>query len=223
MRRLGWLAVFCLVWSAPALATPGDDQTSAGAPSSADAHMLAGAQFFRDERYAEALVEFRAAEKTSGGDPGAAWYVASTLVKLKRPEDALVAFTRADTVAPRERDGLFDYYRALACYEARLYLCADRLLAAVGDDPGPRIAAQARQIRRDLGAVVSASPTTAAIDWYHAKGQAALKAERPALAAAYFDEAAALAALRSDRHRRAEALEAAVNAHRAAAPERGRP
>lgn len=184
-------------------------------------HMLAGAQYFRDERYAEALVAFRAAEKSTGGDAGAAWYVAATLVKLKRPEEALIEFARAETVAPQERDGLFDYYRALACYDARLYLCADRLLASIGSDYGPRIAAQARQIRGELQAVVSTAPSTAAIDWYHRQAQTALKGDRLALAAAYYEEAAALAALRTDAHRRAEALAGLARARRPTAARRG--
>ncbi len=149
--------------------------------------------------------------------------MAATLVKLKRPEEALVEFARAESVAPQERDGLFDYYRALACYDARLYLCADRLLASIGSDPGPRIAAQARQIRAELRPIVSAAPSTAAIDWYHAQAQAALKAERQALAAAYYEEAAALAALRSDAHRRAEALAGLARARRPPAPARRGP
>jgi tetratricopeptide (TPR) repeat protein len=187
-------------------------------------HMLAGAQAFREERYPEALVEFRAAEKTGPGDPGATWYVAAALVKLNRAEDALTAFARAEDLAPGERDGLFDYYHALACYDARLYTCADRLLAALGADPAPKIAAQARQIRRDLAPLLSAAPAPAAIDWYHTQAQAALVAGRATLAAAYFDEAAALAALRSDGHRRGEAQAGAARARRAAAAtERRRP
>jgi hypothetical protein len=190
--------------------------TARAQTASSSDHMLSGAHAFRDERYAEALVEFRAAEKTGGGDPGAAWYVAAALVKLKHPEDALLEFARAETVAPRERDGLFDYYHALACYDARLYICADRLLTAIGAASGPKIAAQARQIRNDLRPLLASAPSTGAIDWYHGQAQAALKGERAALAEAYYQEAAALAALRSDGHRRAEAVAGAARAHSAA-------
>src|SRR5262245_30995591 len=91
---------------------------------SADAHLLAGARHFQAGRFTEALVEFRVAVR-AGDDGGALWYVAATLVKLKRPEEAITAFARAMEAAPAERDGLFDYYRALACYDARLYRCAD--------------------------------------------------------------------------------------------------
>jgi tetratricopeptide (TPR) repeat protein len=172
--------------------------------SSADAHMLAGARHFQSGRYPEALVEFRVAEKM--GDGGAAWYAAATLVKLKRPEDGVVEFARAQAVAPGERDALFDYHHALACYDARLYFCADRLLAAVGDQSGPRVAAQARKIRADLAPLLSAAPPTGAIDWYHARAKAASEGGRSALAIAYYEEAVALAALRPDKHRRGEAL-----------------
>jgi hypothetical protein len=171
---------------------------------SADDHMLAGAQHFQAGRYPQALVEFLVAERL--GDGAAAWYSASTMVKLKRPEDALVSFARAEASAAGERDALFDYYHALACYDARLYLCADRILATIGAEAGPRIAAQAEKIRADLRSVISSPVTTAVLDWYHARADAARKSRRVALAAAYYEEAAGLAALRPDGYRRAEAL-----------------
>jgi hypothetical protein len=176
----------------------------AQAQSGVDEHMLAGARHFQAGHYPEALVEFRVAEKMT--DAGAIWYVAATLMKMKRPEDALVEFARAESAAPDERDGLLDYYHALACYDARLYFCADRLLAALGEQPGPRIAAQARKIRADLAPILAAPPPIAAVDWYHARAQEAIKSGRVALGCAYYDEAASLAALRPDGHRRAEAL-----------------
>jgi hypothetical protein len=180
------------------------------AQSAADGHMLAGARHFQAGHYPEALVEFRVAAKMS--DAGAIWYVAATLMKMKQPEDALGEFARAESVAPDERDGLLDYYHALACYDARLFFCADRLLAALGEQPGPRIAAQARKIRADLAPILSTPPPIAAVDWYHARAQDAIKAGRIALGCAYYDEAASLAALRPDGHRRAEALAALARA-----------
>src|SRR6266700_3197667 len=143
-------------------------------PTAADDHMLAGAQYFQSGRFTEALVEFHVAER-AGADGGATWYVAATLVKLKRPEDAISEFARAESEAPGDRDALFDYYHALACYDARLYFCADRLLALIGEQAGPRIAGHARKIRADLAPVVSGTPSTAVIDWYHARAQTALK------------------------------------------------
>jgi tetratricopeptide (TPR) repeat protein len=188
---------------------------AAMAAEGADGHMLAGARYFQAGHFTEALVEFRVAEKA--GEDGAAWYVAATLVKLKRPEDALEEFTRAAAAAPGDRDALLDYYRALACYDARLYFCADRLLASIGEQPGPRIAAQARKIRADLGPVLAAAPSDAAIDWYHARGQAALAVGRAELAAGYFEEAISLAGARPDGHRRGEALAGLARARQASA------
>ena len=182
----------------------------AQAQSGSDEHMLAGARHFQAGRYPEALVEFRVAEKMS--DAGAIWYVGATLMKMKRPEDALVEFGRAESAAPDERDGLLDYYHALACYDARLFFCADRLLAALGEQPGPRIAAQARKIRADLAPILSTPPPIASVDWYHARAQEAIKAGRVALGCAYYEEAASLAVLRPDAHRRAEALAALAQA-----------
>jgi tetratricopeptide (TPR) repeat protein len=175
------------------------------ADSGADDHMLAGAQYFQAGRFTEALVEFRVAER-AGTEGGAIWYVAATLVKLKQPEDALSEFARAEAGAPADRDALFDYYHALGCYDARLYFCSDRLLALIGERAGPRIAGQARRIRADLAPVLSAIPSTAAIDWYHARARAASDAGRAALASAYYEEAFSLAALRADGYRRQEAL-----------------
>ena len=200
-------ALILLLIARPAFADP-----------SADQHMLAGARAFQAEKFAEALVEFRVAERL--GDAGAVWYVAASLSKMGRAEDAVVEFTRAEAASPDERDGLLDYYHALACYEARLYSCADRLLASVGEDAGPRIAAQAAKVRADLAPLLHAPPQAAVVDWYHAHGAAALAQGKPALARAYYEEAAGLSALRADKYRRAEALtrlEAIPPAHKAGA------
>jgi len=184
---------------------------SVRADSGHDAHLFAGAQHFQAGRFTEALVEFRVAERIAT-DGAPTWYVAATLVKLKRPDEALSAFARAEATDPSDRDGLFDYYHALACYDARLYHCADRLLAIVGDGAGPRIAGQARKIRGDLAALVTSMAPPATIDWYHARGQAALRAGDGALAAAYFEEAIAWAAARSDAYRLEEATEGRARA-----------
>jgi len=188
--------VVCLLTAAALAAQPG-----------ADEHLLAGARFFQQDRYAEALVEFRVAERTGAGG-SASWYVAAALVKLGRFEEAMVVFARAEAAAPGDRDALLDYYRALACYGARLYVRADRLLAGLGDQPGPRIAAQARKIRADLAPVLAAAPSNGTIDWYHARGEEAVRAGKAALASAYFEEAVSLAARRPDTYRRAEAVAA---------------
>ncbi len=179
-------------------------QAARGGPG-ADEHLLAGARLFRSERYGEALVEFRVAQRL--GAEGAGGYAAASLVKLDRPEEALEAFAALDA-SGLARDPLLDYYRALACYQARLYLCADRHLAEVGERTGPRIGAQVRKIRADIAALLAKEPSAAAIDWYHDRAGRTAEAGRAALAAAYYQEAAALAERRRDAHRRAEAVAA---------------
>jgi len=189
MRAAAFLVVVCL---------------ASGVLGAGDDHLLAGAQLFREQRFQEAYVEFMVASRLgAGGD--AAWYAAATLVKLQRPEDALEAFAEAERAAPSADDPLLDYYRALACYDARLFLSADVLLDGVGDRTGPRIGAQARKMRADIAALLSSAPSADSIDWYHARGERARKEGRQALAALYYREASALAARRPDHHRQAEA------------------
>jgi tetratricopeptide (TPR) repeat protein len=182
-----------------------------------DAHLYAGAQHFQAGRYTEALVEFRVAERLAS-DLGPSWYVAATLVKLKRPEEAITAFARAESKDPADRDGLFDYYHALACYDARLYHCADRLLATVGERAGPKIAGQARKVRGDLVPLLSKAAPPGALDWYHAHGLEALNGNQPALAAAYFEEAVEWAAARADTYRLGEARDGLARARAALVP-----
>jgi hypothetical protein len=178
---------------------------ASGALAGGDEHLLAGARLFREGRFQEAYVELSVAQRLGEGGE-AAWYVAAALVKLKRPEEALEAFDAASVSAPDARDALLDYYRALACYDARLFLCADRLLASVEKGAGPKVSSQARKLRAEIAAAVSGrEPPVGAIDWYHARGTAALSASQAALAVAFFTEAADLARLRADHYRLAEA------------------
>ncbi len=177
---------------------------SLSAAPAADAHVLAGARLFREERWAEALVEFRVAERMGAREARA--YAGATLVKLERPEQALDAFEGADGLAPG-RDALLDYYHALACYEARLYLRADALLARVGARSGPRIAEQAAKVRADIAALLSRAPAPAAIDWYLARCDAEGRDGRVPRARAYCEEARGLGERRADRHGVAEARE----------------
>jgi tetratricopeptide (TPR) repeat protein len=161
---------------------------AANAPAGgAESHLLAGAAHFRAERYDAALVEFRVAEKL--GESEAAGYAGAALVKLERFEEAVETFeTAGDGGLP-----LHDYYRALACYGARLYTCADRLLANLGDRSGPRIAEQARAIRAELAPALAAPPSETTLAWYRTRCEARRAEGRPALAAAYCREADALA------------------------------
>jgi hypothetical protein len=176
--------------------------TILGAAPGAGEHLLAGATAFREARFAEALVEFRVAERL--GAEEARPYAAATLVKLGRAEEAVEAFG----LAPSDEDALLGYYRALALRQAGLPIAADAALAKVGDRSGPRVAAEVARLRAELAAGLRGPPTTAAIDAALARGAALRRAGRAVLAAVVFEEAAALAARRPDRH----GLEAAVRA-----------
>jgi hypothetical protein len=170
------------------------------AGTGADEHLLAGAREFRAENYGAALVEFRVAERLGAGVE-AAGYAAAALVKLDRSEEAVETF--ASTGAPG-RDPLLDYYRALACYGARLYLCADKLLALVGSRSGPRIAEHAQATREAIAKLLAREPSGEAVEWYFARAAEARRSGRTALAQAYEDEGQLLAARRRDRERFAE-------------------
>lgn len=172
---------------------------SAAAPG-ADEHLLAGATAFREERFDVALVEFRVAQQL--GAPDAAIYAATALVKLNRAEEAVESF--GPGVSPGQ-DALIDYYRAVACYEARLYLCADHLMAAVGERAGPRIAGLAATVRASIASTFATEPSHDTIDWYLSRCAAERKAKRTVLGDAYCREAAGLAQRRKDGYRKAEA------------------
>jgi hypothetical protein len=184
--------------------------TILGAAPGAGEHLLAGATAFREGRFAEALVEFRVAERL-GAEEGRP-YAGATLVKLGRAEEAVEAFgaTAAD------EDALLTYYRALALRGAGLLVAADAALARVGGRSGPRIAAEVARLRAEIATALRAAPTPAAIDAALARG-AALRGEgRVVLAAAVYQEAAALAARRTDRHRLETAVRAAEELGRVA-------
>jgi len=166
---------------------------------SAGEHLLAGARAFRDGRFDLALVEFRVAQSLGAED--AAPYAAATLVKLGRSEEAVEAFGSSNPGS----DALLDYYRAVACYEARLYGCADRLLARLGERAGPRVTEQAARMRAAIALELTNEPPQASVDWYLARCSDRRAAGRLGLAAAYCREAADLAARRQDRYRLAEA------------------
>jgi hypothetical protein len=175
----------------------------AAAPApSADSHLLSGAEAFRAEKYAVALVEFRVAERMGSGE--ASWYAAASLVKLGRAEDAVEGFALAERASPAAHDALLDYYRALACYQARLYLCADRWLQASGARAGPRVAAQAAVIRQGIARELEPGRIPPAIDVFLARASE-LSGPRPLLARAYAEEALALADRTPDAHRAGEA------------------
>jgi hypothetical protein len=156
-------------------------------------HLLAGAGAFRDGRFDAALVEFRVAEKL--GSPEAGAYSAAPRVKLGRAEEAIAAFSSS----PPGDDDLLDWYRALACYDARLYTCAGRMLAGL-ERTGPKATAEVGRLRGEIARVLAPEPAAASIDWYLARCEARRTEGRSDLAAAYCREAADLGARRPDRH-----------------------
>ncbi|HEY6004456.1 MAG TPA: hypothetical protein VIV57_16395 [Anaeromyxobacter sp.] len=172
------------------------------ASTGADEHVLAGARLFREGRWAEALVEFRVAERL--GSTAARGYAGATLVKLGRPEEAVEAF-EGPGGPPAGRDALLDYHHAQACWNARLYTCADRLLAGVGERSGPRVAGEAARARAAIAKLLSTEPKPDSVDWYLARCEETARAGRQVLARAYCSEAKALGGRRQDRRGVAEA------------------
>ncbi len=173
-----------------------------GAPPPGDAHVLEGSRLFRDNRFAEALVEFRLADKL--GSREARGYAAAALVKLSRPADALELF-EGPGAATAGADPLLDYYHARACYDLRLYLCADQLLAGVGSRTGPRIGEQAAQIRKDIAAALPGEPGPDVVGWYLKRSREHASGGHPLRARAFAREARDLGSRRADRQGVAEA------------------
>ncbi len=156
-------------------------------------HLLAGARAFREGRFDAALVELRVAERLGAPEAGA--YAGAALVKLGRAEEAVEAFASS----PPGDDDLLDWYRAVACYDAKLYTCADQALAKL-DRAGPKVAAEVARLRGEIARVLAPEPSSASIDWYLSRCDARHVEGRGPLAAAYCREAAALGARRPDRH-----------------------
>lgn len=201
-RFLFSAGVLRLATLACALALGGPARAGLPAP---EAHLLEGARHFREGRFGAALIEFRVADRL--GAPGPArWYASAALVKLGRHEEAVAGFAEAAAAHPAGRDGLLDFYRAVALHESRLYLQADGVLAGIAA-VGPRVAEQIAELRARIAKIFAAPPERATIDWYHARARAAREAARPALAGAFAAEALALAARRADGYRAEEARE----------------
>ena len=175
--------------------------------AAAPAHLLRGASFFREGDFVNALVEFQVARMRQEG-PDATWYVAACLTKLKRPEDALEAFSEARARAPEADDALLDFYEALASHDARLYLHASDLLARLGNRAGPKLAEEARILRRRIEALFRAAPAEDAVDWYFTKAAIATSTRHFVLAQLYGEEALALGRRRAACYRCAEAQHA---------------
>lgn len=174
---------------------------ASAAPSAADAHVLSGARAFRDGDWASALVEFRVALKL-GAPPGVHWYEGAALARSGRFEEAVGAFELAQERAPAERDPLLDYYRALSCFEAKLWGCVAEVTEALQRTGGPRIQQQVTAMAAEAKQLLSSEPPKSAIDACFARARAA---GAPSLARAWLREAARLSARRTDRFRSKEA------------------
>ena len=177
------------------------------APPASESHLVAGAEAFRAGAYDKALVEFRVAEALGSTEAGR--YVAASLLKLGRAEDAVEAFVLADRSDRSAGDALLEVYRGEACYAVRLYLCADRWFESAASRAGPRLAPQLQALRSAIRDALQPEQLPPAID--RLLGRATeLAGTRPALAAAYADEAVALSARSPLRHRAAEATSLAT-------------
>ncbi|MGZ5959400.1 MAG: hypothetical protein ACXWLI_13365 [Myxococcaceae bacterium] len=187
-----------------------------GPPPASEPHLVAGAEAFRAEAYAQALVEFRVAETL--GSAEARWYVAASLLKLGRAEDSVEAFVLAERSSRSSGDALLEVYRGQACYAARLYLCADRWFESAASRAGPRLAPQLASLRAGIREALRPDQLGSAIDGLMARA-AAVSRSRPALAFALADEAVALSARAPDRHRESEA--ASLVSRLAPPPSRG--
>lgn len=163
-------------------------------------HLEQGAAHFRAGRYDEALVELKVAARLNEGKE-AQWYVAAVLQKLSRTEEALEAFGLAEAQAPKAEDALLDYYRALACYDAQLLHCADRLLEKVEREAGPKVSGQAKELRARMKPVLAEVPPRDAIDVLIARATSAKGAGRDFAAAAFAREARELSNRLPDHHR----------------------
>src|SRR5262249_26081333 len=108
--------------------------------------------------------------------------------------------------------------RALACYQARLFTCADRALEGAMGRFGPRVAEEAKALRAQIQRTLSAEIQPEAIDWYLHHGESSLQAGRPALGLLSAEGARAVGGRRGDCHRcaDAEALQAKARAAAAA-------
>lgn len=167
-------------------------------------HLLSAARLFRAGNFAEAVVEFKVAERLGAGAE-ATLYLAVALSRAGRHAEALEAFARTEAQGVAVTDALVLYYRALSCHHLRLYVAADNYLAAVESGGGPKISEQARGIRSEIAAHLAKAIPTAALDWHHAEAAAAEQRGWLLVSALYFDEALQLARRRADGYRSEEA------------------
>ena len=167
----------------------------------ADAHVLAGARAFRSGDWAVALVEFRVALKL-GAPPSVRWYEGAALARSGRFEEAVGVFELAFEAAPADRDPLLDYYRALSCFEARLWGCVAEVSAELERTGGPRVQQQIAAMATEAKQLLSVEPPREAIDACFSRARAAAT---PSLKRAWLREGARLGRRRVDKFRVGEA------------------
>ena len=176
------------------------------AAQQADPHVLAGARAFREGDWAVALVEFRVALKR-GAPASVRWYEGAALARAGRFEEAVGVFELAFELAPKERDPLLDYYRALSCFETHLWGCVAEVTSELARTGGPRIQQQVAAMAGEAKQLLATEPPRQAIDACFVRAGAAPSAP---LARAWLREAARLGRLRSDGWRAGEADRAAA-------------
>jgi tetratricopeptide (TPR) repeat protein len=201
MNRALSLMVVCSLVVMPAVA---------GAAESGLSRLRDGAASFRDGRFADALVSFRVAEHAPDVAAEAGWYLAATLTKLGRFDEAVERFERSEADAPGQGDAVLLFYRATALYEARLFVACETLLAALAPKVGPRLRAEVDALRSRMAPALHEAPTDASIDWYLARVGQARDDRRPRLARLCAAEALALERRRAAPYRLAEAEKAAA-------------
>jgi len=173
-----------------------------------DAHVLAGARAFRAGQWADALVEFRVALKL-GAPASVRWYEGAALARAGRFEEAVGSFELALETSPSGRDPLLDYYRALSCFELRLWGCVVEVTSELERSGGPRIQQQVKAMATEAQQLLSLEPPREVIDACFTRARAATS---PSLGRAWLREAARLGRRRADAFRVEEAERAAAAA-----------
>lgn len=177
---------------------------SASALAQSDAHVLAGAKAFRAGEWAAALVEFRVAIKL-GAPASVRWYEGAALARAERFEEAVGSFELAFEQAPGSRDPLLDYYRALSCFELRLWGCVVEVTAELERTGGPRVQQQVKVMAGEAKLLLAVEPPREVIDACFTRSRLA---GSPALGRAWLKEAVRLGKRRGDTFRVSEAEQA---------------
>lgn len=175
--------------------------SSAAFAQGSEVHVLAGARAFRSGEWAASLVEFRVALKL-GAPPSVRWYEGAALARAGRFEEAVGSFELAVEQAPGDGDALLGYYRALSCFEVRLWGCVVEVTSELERTGGPRIAQQVKTMANEARQLVSGEPPKEAIDACFTRARAATS---PSLSRAWLREAARLGQRRADAFRVEEA------------------